>query len=180
MTSQGRGGAVHIISAWHPCWSSRNSTAAARQRGMAAAKTPASSDCGWLLSSLLLRSATRPWLHFLLGVRLWPCNTALRCFGIYNPLSPSQLRGAATMPLVFIILSGACLALKRTGQTSGPLVPIAAATRATPGLVDFLQTSLTTVLYNYTDITSGLNLQRLRRLHVLSFQSKNMKKKVYI
>jgi hypothetical protein len=28
-----------------------------------------------------------------LGVMPRPCNTALRCFGIYNPLSPRQLRG---------------------------------------------------------------------------------------
>ena len=84
------------------------------------------------------------------------------------------------MPLVFIILSGACLALKRTGQTSGPLVPVAAATRATSGLADFLQAVLITVLYNYMDATDVLNLQRFRKLHVLSFQSKFEKIGIYI
>ena len=84
------------------------------------------------------------------------------------------------MPLVFIILSGACLALKRPGQTSGPLVPVAAATRATPGLADFLQTILIPVLYNYMDATDVLNLQRFRRLPVLSFQSNFEKIGIYI
>ena len=43
--SQGRGGAAHIVSAWHPCWSSCNSAAATMRRCTAAAKTLASSDC---------------------------------------------------------------------------------------------------------------------------------------
>ncbi len=46
--------------------------------------------------------------------------------------------------------------------------------------MDFLQTILITVLYNYTDVTGVLNLQRFRRLHVLSFQSKFEKISIYI
>ena len=71
--------------------------------------------------------------------------------------------------------------LKRLGlnyKTSTGL--IAAATRATSGLADFLQTILITVLYNYMDITDVLNLQRFRRLHVLSFQSNFEKISIYI
>ena len=37
--SQGRGGAAHIVSVWHPCWSSRSSAAATMRRCAAAAKT---------------------------------------------------------------------------------------------------------------------------------------------
>ena len=68
--------------------------------------------------------------------------------------------------------------LKRLGlnyKTSTGL--IAASTRAASGLMVFMMTILITVLYNYMDITDVLNLQRFRRLHVLSFQSKFQKKK---
>ena len=57
---------------------------------------------------------------------------------------------------------------------------IAASTRAASGLAVFMMTILTAVLYNYMDITDVLNLQRFRRLHVLSFQSKFPKKRIYI
>ena len=46
--------------------------------------------------------------------------------------------------------------------------------------MDFLQTILIAVLYNYMDATDVLNLQRFRRLHVLSFQSKFEKISIYI
>ena len=98
MTSQSRGGAAHIISAWHPCWSSRNSAAATMRRCAATAKTLASSDCG--CTSFLRRRAAAGWYCDSLPEYL-------------QSSCPIQLCDAATMPLIFVILSGACLALKK-------------------------------------------------------------------
>ena len=72
MVSQSRGGAAHIVSAWHPCWSSRNSAAATMHRHTAAAKTLASSDCG---------------CTSFYGVEPRPGGTVFHCLNIYNPLA---------------------------------------------------------------------------------------------
>jgi hypothetical protein len=83
MVSQSRGGAAHIISAWHPCWSSRNSTAATMRRSATAAKTLASSDCG---------------CTSFYGVEPRPGGTVTHCLSIYNPsvcISPGTLRRCA-------------------------------------------------------------------------------------
>ena len=72
MVSQCRGSAAHIISAWHPCWYSRNSAAATMRRCSAAAKTLASSGCG---------------CTSFYGVEPRPGGTVTHCLGIYNPLA---------------------------------------------------------------------------------------------
>lgn len=56
MVSQSRSGAAHIVSAWHPCWSNRNSATATMRRCATAAKTLASSGCGCI--PLRRRAAT--------------------------------------------------------------------------------------------------------------------------
>ena len=70
MASQCRGGAAHIVSAWHPRWSSRNSAAATMRRHTAAAKTLASSDCG---------------CTSFYGGEPRPGGTVTHCLCIYNP-----------------------------------------------------------------------------------------------
>ena len=72
MVSQCRGGAAHIVSAWHPRWSSCNSAAATMRRCATAAKTLASSDCG---------------CTSFYGVEPRPGGTVARCLCIYNPLA---------------------------------------------------------------------------------------------
>ena len=65
--------ALHKVgSAWHPCWYSRNSAAATMRRCTAAAKTPASSDCG---------------CTSFYGVEPRPGGTVTHCLSIYNPLA---------------------------------------------------------------------------------------------
>ena len=97
MASQCRGGAAHIVSAWHPCWSSRNSAAATMRRCSAAAKTLASSDCG---------------CTSFYGVEPRPGGTVTHCLCIYNPhLSLYQPSDAAMLYVrVFYIRAEACLA----------------------------------------------------------------------
>ena len=72
MVSQCCGGAAHIVSAWHPRWSSRNSTAATMRRRTTAAKTPASSDCG---------------CTSFYGVESRPGGSVFHCLSIYKPLA---------------------------------------------------------------------------------------------
>lgn len=72
MVSQSRGGAAHIISAWYPCQSSRNSAAATMRRCTTAAKTLASSGCG---------------CTSFYGVEPRPGGTVTHCLSIYNPLA---------------------------------------------------------------------------------------------
>ena len=142
-----------------------------------AAKTPASSDCG---------------CTSFYGVEPRPGGTVAHCLSIYNPLAclPDSALGRRDAICQNILYPCRGLfGLKRLGwnyKISTGLIAassiglIAASTRATSGLADFLQTILITVLYNYMDVTDVLNLQRFRRLHVLSFQSNFEKISIYI
>ena len=103
VASQCRGGAAHIVSAWHPRWSSCNSTAATMRRCSAAAKPLASSDCG--CTSLMWRAAA--------GQHCAPLPVYLQSFSLL------RLRDAATLHLSkFSVRAEACLALKDTFETS--------------------------------------------------------------
>ena len=137
------------------------------RRCTTAAKTLASSDCGCASFK---------------GAEPRPGGTVTHCLSIYNPsacLGPGTPRRCMSEYSIsvqrLVWLKKTRLELQGVHWTHRRVDP-----RAASGLMDFLLFTCIAVLYNYMDITDVLNLQRFRRLHVLSFQSNFEKISIYI
>ena len=104
------------------------------------------------------------------------------CLSIYNPLARLSSRTPRRCMSEYSISVQRLVWLKKTmvELQEFPWTHRRVDPRAASGLTDFLQFACIAALYNYMDATDVLNLQRFRRLHVLSFQSNFEKISIYI